>query len=851
MVIDDKVWNSVTHYVSTKKADGLAISHKILKSPSPSIAKALARSRPVNTIVSNDESLSIETHNSIGGERTKTSKDDIEHFYDKALRAKFSIPQLKQKLKETGSTLIKYPTCPEAEKIINRIRDEISDRPKMVVLSSDTPDMRDLTTSKLSADEMNLICSIIKYSILVKVDEGQIIMYPEMVEDVIYNFYPHEQIFKYLKLNSTCELESKKNFCQVTDLIQDEFIASEPSQKYSRECSNKITAFIQWLRCEASKKEQQSVFNKIDNVTIVLPKRVHEYRKTSTPAPPKTSNSTNVTRKMAKSENLVIVNTLYDYFLVTGKNVDKYSKKLLTFGGNIDEVFSDCYRFSVSSYKQVYNFISSCLSPSEKIQLDTKIEQRKFLNYLLFHIISLIKITNPLKLQIERDDVSTVFQKWYNCKLGKTVDVNDTVRKLVDESMAVSPDWGVYSLTEGALELINDQLYSILKLKAKKESKYAEFVGNFAFDETCFDALSIASSMCHIVSTFQIDLTQAKVRDIGRLFFPPRSKDKYVQYLNIFEDKFKKYTEPIGDDQENMEYFSTGLNKYKYVEIYDRICGSFGHSRKLDLTYITMTIVVDCVCEMLQDDSHIQDLVMLLRHAYKAPIIEDQKVEQEEDEQAEENRSVGEDKPAEENDAQEEDEEHNHREEEQSNDERSDHDEADIQREIEELAIDKSGKIDEPSVEKKSPVRKERPTKEQPTKEREKPKPEKEQPKEEEKPKNEEEKQPRKQTKLVPKRAPKKDEQKDEPKVEPEPVVPRKRGRPRKNPPKEVVPEQQPVTLEGLLKKHKLESKEYKFVFEKIKKMKDDKQKLFVTELSKLSQDAQKSKLDLILKKMK
>ena len=343
VTIDGKDWKSVTHYLSAKKYEIATnkTSHdtedevicSIKKSSSSHIAKSIATNN-----------LSSDYSSNIPGTVTKIGDCVVPNYnlsrwnkvyleiLEKALRAKFSNPNLLKKLCETGTTEIEYIDGKEIGDIIMKIRNEkILSPSKIQTISPDEPEKRDLTTDRLTDEESELVLSLIRYSLMLRDDEGQITLFPEMVEDVIYNFYPNLTIFTYLKINTLVgnSISNRKNFNTIFQSIKDEFIEADPSQKYNDDCSLKIAIFIQWIRLESCPSDIDAIFGKLTQpFSITLPPRQHSYRKVTAPKPIKTITSDDDIQYNEKLMNVLhhlkILNLIQ-----SKKNIDRDDVKFL------------------------------------------------------------------------------------------------------------------------------------------------------------------------------------------------------------------------------------------------------------------------------------------------------------------------------------------------------------------------------------------------------------------------------------------------------------------------------------------------------------------------------------------
>jgi hypothetical protein len=366
-----KDWKSITHYMSAKKCDFFNFPTNVKQEIIESIQKSASSYIAKNLSLETSATSFFEDNSTIPMIYTKFANYTIPYFEDNkkkwvneypnileiALRAKFDNPYLKKKLCETRTCTIEYPSSPLTAQLIMKIRrDIISPTSSVQIISPNEPEIRDLVTDSLSDNESELILSIIRYSLSLRDDEGQITLYPEMVEDVIYNFYQNVNIFSYLKINN--KYVSRKNFDSILHSIKEEFIDADESQKYNDECSIKIAIFIQWLRFEASEEELKNIYNKLSSsMSLILPPRQHCYRKATKKPIITNVNDSNESEQLDEqfmSHVKIVVHHLISLASIIGHyNIERDDVKFL-----YDELYNENL---TSSMKDVSGYLSKCL----------------------------------------------------------------------------------------------------------------------------------------------------------------------------------------------------------------------------------------------------------------------------------------------------------------------------------------------------------------------------------------------------------------------------------------------------------------------------------------------------------
>lgn len=570
---NDKYWKSVTHYMCASQYP--EISDKIASTETAFEARYIADAQllPLRHDIVADSNDHI-----ILSSTTTPSSSQQPTSLEKAIRLKFRNPILETRLRDTGVASITYPDSPQTAELLMMIRQTTLKKEHNVVISG-TPDTRDLESHRLSDDESNLVLEIITYALQVRDDEGMTILFSEMVEDVIYNFYPYREILAYLELNKK-ETRQRVKFEIIVGLIHDELVASEPSQQHSKECAQVIALFIQWLRTIASKKITQSIYSKLgEKLTIVLPERAHSYRSLITTKPLKKHKTSTSKKEVFRQEALVMVPCGVDSFLVTGNSVSKIARQLLTMGGRKDEVIANAYVFSNSPTvkNKVEELVTHSLSASEMKDMKYKNKVRELISLILSQCISLFKVIDSSKKIIQRNNLKYFFQSIYRCRLSQSdnpvkIDLSD----FVDEMIFIDPFLQQFTIEQAASKLLTDQLEVIIHVIETQNSEQFKYVGNFNNTN-----ISIELSILHMLSCLRakgIELSPHALSSLALMYLPPKLHDSMKQYIVPFE---------------KAKSVSKTLEKYKCQDIFETLKKELNEYHLDDMLLLYLTGIYD------------------------------------------------------------------------------------------------------------------------------------------------------------------------------------------------------------------------------------------------------------------
>lgn len=187
-MLEGKKWPTVDHYILAKMFEGTILEEKIRKSKSVVSAKMLSRKR--NMIV--DKGLDGITIQNVYGPDNIQKRDDwstkLENRYmEEAFKAKFEQhPKLKSRLLQTEGFTFQASTG----KILLKIRDGMIEKPRKKEKVIFIPIQEDIKgVDRLTNDEEKLLGYLIQISKWISEFEGSKIIFPEMMEDVVYNIW--------------------------------------------------------------------------------------------------------------------------------------------------------------------------------------------------------------------------------------------------------------------------------------------------------------------------------------------------------------------------------------------------------------------------------------------------------------------------------------------------------------------------------------------------------------------------------------------------------------------------------------------------------------------------------------
>jgi len=323
---DGILWPTVEHYYHAKKFEGTLLADKIRKASTPFQARRLARQ---NYFIFDDDGI-VSKRKIYGDQNTSyhlrqdwsTAEPKI---LEDAIKAKFhQHPRLLKKLKETIGFRIVDPRNPYTGPILEKIRDEVK---------PETPGTtKDVKSARLSEDERKLVNAIIELGSRIRELEGQKFMYPEILEDAIYNLVV--DLRTPYSTPAIIDFQNAPNLLNLSKTVHKILDTKDTFQKHQTRGSEVVTWFLKWFRFLKNVADKDTVWERVTNAStseIVLPevKRWWRLRTNGLVKTPKQNPVKVKTRSLSVREDAT------GYLKVSGPDLNKYKTRLLALGGKL------------------------------------------------------------------------------------------------------------------------------------------------------------------------------------------------------------------------------------------------------------------------------------------------------------------------------------------------------------------------------------------------------------------------------------------------------------------------------------------------------------------------------------
>lgn len=296
--LDGKLWPTVEHYIQAKKFTGTQFEETLRKAPTIYVLRQLLREKSI--ILMQDGLLQRKKmHGPLNNNQESYEiRDDFESIKkiitEEAIRAKFKqYPRLLQRLKELGNIKIKDYSNKYTGIILKNIQNEKINIPNTIHSIKD--DFNDLQTKIFTLEEEHLIKIIIKTSLRVMKIEGQIILYPDIIEDALYNLFNDTNYWENIK-KDVIDWLNEKSWDQIyKKMINFEFLTRKVSnilnsfktkklEDFPIKTPSLIVSFIRWNRLynkvtlKNIKEKKEIILPEIQrwyrmNIPKILPKR--------------------------------------------------------------------------------------------------------------------------------------------------------------------------------------------------------------------------------------------------------------------------------------------------------------------------------------------------------------------------------------------------------------------------------------------------------------------------------------------------------------------------------------------------------------------------------------------------
>lgn len=243
----NRMWYpTVTHFIESKKFEGTQYEKVILQAKTAANVKRLTKERVI--LVSDGDALYYKkvygTKSNMCMPRENWRRVRLK-LLERAIRLKFkTCPKLKNKLLGTYPSNLKSDDNDETARILLRLRDEIR---KTTKLSTNSEDLDEDVFKDVNLTIIRAL--LMKLSLYISKMEGLNRVFPEMVDDAIYNISP-KVLNSYTKWASekSTSLESieKPNLDKYIKETRKLYTVLDPYQKQIDSPSVKIGYFILW-----------------------------------------------------------------------------------------------------------------------------------------------------------------------------------------------------------------------------------------------------------------------------------------------------------------------------------------------------------------------------------------------------------------------------------------------------------------------------------------------------------------------------------------------------------------------------------------------------------------------------
>lgn len=378
IILEDKKWPSVEHYLQSKKFEGTSLENEIRLAPSVFIAKNLS-SPKYRVYYDKDKGRLIEiSYGNINQDyRIRDDWENVkEDFLRKAIYAKFDQnPQLQEKLLETRNVHFINLDNPLLGPILEEYRTYL--REKIKGKSSVNYDY----FKDIEKVDMSLVHNIEKIlSSISKLERWNKKINQEMIEDLILIIIPKKlknNVFSYIK--NFCKIDSKLIYQHLPKtnkfIVETEFFLTKKLIKNTEEeieiFSLLIVSLVKWILLETMEKDRKIIYENIleysehpENINI--PKVKREYRKNPPDVTPAGFFDYDKLREKKLVGKLVLGNLIKKEEIPTKKEIKKEITKNYKHVRSSDEEIEG-YISEFKRYKPKENLVSNILPLSEFI----------------------------------------------------------------------------------------------------------------------------------------------------------------------------------------------------------------------------------------------------------------------------------------------------------------------------------------------------------------------------------------------------------------------------------------------------------------------------------------------------
>lgn len=312
-------------------------------------------------------------------------KEIQEETYYKVLVAKFTQnPSLKTQLINTHPLKLSSRSDPITAKVLMIVRDDFvtrSKNPKRKLFH--TPIDKDFIVGILTNNQKVFVTQILDLCKRITKKEGCESIYGGILEDAFVLLFPKlKEFYEHIQ---TEDIQIVPNTFKIRDQILSNIFSSYKVHKKERlSIATTFSLLLRWIKFTATTKQQKYITKHASlasTIEVVLLPGHRPYRTTALPVlPAKTATITQQPAVANFTKSLELVETENE-LTVQGKNIPKFSSKLLELGGRYtsDET---AFTFDLSKKSELEEFIEQNLDEEEIKQKKISQQQFEFLSFL-------------------------------------------------------------------------------------------------------------------------------------------------------------------------------------------------------------------------------------------------------------------------------------------------------------------------------------------------------------------------------------------------------------------------------------------------------------------------------------
>lgn len=282
--LDGVMWSSVEHYMLAKRFTGTPLEEKIRLSDSVWKARCLSRERV--KIVEEDGWSS--KRRTLPAEESSNWHDNIQILLERAICAKFSSPRLLYKLEQTRHVKLVDISHTIYSQYTGSILEKIRAHSHRLTIEFPSDD---LPFSILDEENVILFENLLRLLNRIRMEEGQREIFPEMIEDLIFNITESDSLEEKALQTDLITLvvtsPSWNNMFTTTPNFRT--VLEDVREKYSL---NSIVAHLlmrlfRWLIMSPKRDVKYALerLNNINEIEIIFPPSKRPWRKGAPPCP--------------------------------------------------------------------------------------------------------------------------------------------------------------------------------------------------------------------------------------------------------------------------------------------------------------------------------------------------------------------------------------------------------------------------------------------------------------------------------------------------------------------------------------------------------------------------------------